>query len=34
MEEKEAFLKKIPSLKGRLRRLRRCGNDEIGIYQI
>jgi hypothetical protein len=34
MEEKEAFLEKAPSLKGKLGRPRKCGKDEIGIYQI
>jgi hypothetical protein len=34
MEEKKAFLEKGLSLKGKLGRPRRCGNDEIRIYQI
>jgi hypothetical protein len=34
MEEKEAFLEKGPNLKDKLGRPRRCGKDEIGIYQI
>ena len=30
----ESVSEKVPSLKGKLERPRRCGNDEIGIHQL